>query len=76
MAMILIDARHYGEQLRHARHLLHLSAHETAKILKVSVNELHKYELGRQPIPEDLINKLLHRGLMLSMCRAYNVKRV
>ena len=76
MSIILIDARHYGEQLRHARRLLHLSANETAKILKVSVKDLHQYEMGKQAMPEDLIWKLMHRGLMLSMCRAYNVKRV
>ena len=76
MSIILIDARHYGEQLRRARRMLHVSANETAKILKVSAKELHQYELGKQPMPEDLIWKLMHRGLMLSMCRAYNVRKV
>lgn len=76
MSIILIDARHYGEQLRHARRLLHLSANETAKILKISVGDLHKYELGKLPIPIEMVLVLMHRGLMLSMCRAYNVKRV
>ena len=76
MSIILIDARHYGEQLRHARHLLHLSANDVAKILNVSVKNLHQYELGKQPMPEELIWKIMHRGLMLSMCRAYNVKKV
>ena len=76
MSIILIDARHYGEQLRHARHLLHLSANDVAKILKISVKDLHQYEMGRQPMPIELIFVMMHRGLMLSMCRAYNVKKV
>ncbi len=74
MAMILIDARYYSEQLRHARRMLHLSALDTAKLLKISVNELHKYELGKRPIPSDLIFVLMHRGLALSMCRAYKIR--
>ncbi len=76
MSIILIDARHYGEQLRRARRMLRLSALDVAKMLKISVDELHKYELGKQPIPPDLICVLLHRGLALSACRTYNVNNI
>lgn len=75
MSIILIDARHYGEQLRKARRMLHLSTLDVAKMLKISVDELHKYELGRQPMPAELIFVLMHRGLMLSICRTYNLRK-
>ena len=73
MAIILIDARHYGEQLRHARRMLNMNAATAARLLKISVHDLHRYELGRAPIPPDLICVLLHRGLAMSACRVYNV---
>ena len=76
MSIILVDARHYGEQLRRARRMLRLSALDVAKMLKISVDELRKYELGKQPISPDLICVLMHRGLALSACRTYNVNNI
>ena len=73
MSVVLIDARHYGAQVHRARQMLNINRATTAKMLRVSVQELRGYELGRCPMPPDLICTLLHRGLALSMCRTYNV---
>ena len=75
MSIVLIDARHYGEQLRRARRMLNINCLTAAKLLHLSVRELHMYELGRYPMPPDLICILLHRGLALSLCRSYNIKK-
>ncbi len=75
MSIVLVDTRHYGEQLRRARKMLNINAANAAKLLKISVPELHKYELGRAPIPPDLICVLLHRGLAMTACRLYNVHK-
>ena len=74
MSVVLIDARHYGAQLHRARQMLNMNRATTAKLLRVSVHELRKYELGIQPIPPDMVCTLLHRGLALSLCRTYNVE--
>lgn len=74
MAIILIDARHYGEQLRRARRMLRMNMQTAAHMLNITTHELHQYECGRQPIPHDLVFVLMHRGLALSMCRTFNPK--
>ena len=71
MSVVLVDARHYGEQLRHARHVLKLNRVTAAQLLRVSATDLRNYELGRMPIPPDLLFILMHRGLTISMCRKY-----
>lgn len=69
MAIILIDARHYGAQLRRARRTLRINAENAARMLNITTHELHQYECGRKPISHDLIFVLFHRGLALSQCR-------
>lgn len=69
MAIVLVDAKHYGFQLRYARRMLNMKRRVVAKLLKISVHELHKYEHGIQPIPPELLGVLLQRGLLLSLCR-------
>ena len=73
MSVVLVDARHYGTQLNRARRMLNINRRTAAKMLRTSPTELRNYELGRTPIPSDLICTLLHRGLALTMCRTYNV---
>jgi len=76
MTIVLIDARHYGEQLRRARRTLRMNMENTARMLNITTHELHQYECGRQPIPHDLVFVLMHRGLALSMCRTCNPKNI
>lgn len=71
MSIVLIGARHVGEQLRRARRGLHINTNYAAKILKISVRDLHKYESGKQPVPPDLMCALFHRGLALTAVRTY-----
>ena len=73
MSVVLVGARHYGEQLRRARQMLNINRRTAAKLLRINATELRNYELGRMPIPPDLICTLLQRGLALTMCRTYNV---
>ncbi|MBO7643178.1 MAG: helix-turn-helix transcriptional regulator [Alphaproteobacteria bacterium] len=73
MSVVLVDARHYGTELRRARRMINMNCTTVAKLLKITVHELHKYELGKVPIPPDLICVLLHRGLALSACKTYKV---
>ncbi|MFQ6760228.1 MAG: hypothetical protein ACLRFM_02420 [Alphaproteobacteria bacterium] len=69
MSIVLVDARHYGEQLRRARRSLCMNAATAAQLLKITIHDLHKYELGKQPIPPDILCALLHRGLALTQCK-------
>lgn len=69
MSIVLVDTRHYGEQLRRARRSLNMSTATAAQLLKTTTANLRKYELGKQPIPPDMLCALLHRGLALTQCR-------
>ena len=75
MSIVLVDARHYGEQLRRARRMLNINCLTAAKILHISVHALHKYEKGGCLIPPDVICTLLHRGFAMSVCHVYNAKK-
>ncbi len=69
MSIILIDARAYGQQLRRARESLHMN--KAAVALKISPRDLYLYEIGRLPIPPDLLCALLHRGLALTAVKTH-----
>lgn len=69
MSIVLVDARHYGEQLRRARRSLCMNASQAAQLLKTTIRDLHKYEQGKQPIPPDILCALMHRGLALTQCK-------
>ncbi len=75
MAIILIDARHYGEQLHRARRTMRMNLQDTAHMLNITAHELHQYETGRQPMPHDLVYVLMQRGLALSLCRTHSLPR-
>ena len=69
MSVVLIDAHHYGEQLRRARRALNMNTTTASLLLKITIRDLRKYELGRAPIQPDLLCALLHRGLALTQCK-------
>ncbi|MBR6751748.1 MAG: helix-turn-helix transcriptional regulator [Alphaproteobacteria bacterium] len=71
MSVVLIDARAYGQQLRRARKSLHMNKATVAEILKISPRDLYLYEIGRLPIPPDLLCALLHRGLALTAVKTH-----
>ncbi len=71
MSIVLIDARAYGQQLRRARKSLHMNKATVAEILKISSHDLYLYEIGRLPIPPDLLCALLHRGLALTAVKTH-----
>ena len=61
--MILIDTRYLGNAIKHARRNAKLSRHEMAGYLGVPPRDISKYESGKTIIPQNVLNKLLHRGI-------------
>ncbi len=63
--MVLVDAKYYGYILRTARRRLRIRAKEMAKMLKVSVTDLRRYELGVSVVPENVMLHLMQAGVSL-----------
>ena len=73
MAIVLIDARYFGQILKNTRRQLKLGPTEFAKILRIKTRELHKYEKGTAPIPDHVMYRLLTNGV-LTLCARRNMK--
>ena len=73
MAIVLIDARYFGQILRDARRQVRVRPPEFAKMLKITSHELHNYEKGRVPIPEKIMHRLLSNGI-LTLCARRTMK--
>ncbi len=69
MKVVLADCRHYGYMLRQARQNNHISRSTAAQILHISISQLQQYERGREIIPEQVMLKILHYGLLLLNAR-------
>ena len=67
--VVLVDAKYFGRFLRDARRKQNIRANDAARILKISLKELHCYEGGKEPIPEHVLQSLFHHGYCLLNCR-------
>jgi len=72
--VVLIDAKYFGNMLRNARRKQNIGANDAAKILKISLKELHRYERGLEPIPESILLSMFHHGYCLLSCRRSRYK--
>lgn len=63
--MMLVDAKYYGHALQAARRRLRLRVTEMAKLLKISVADLRRYERGAEVISEGVILRLIQAGMSL-----------
>lgn len=66
---VLIDAKYFGAMMRSARRHQGLGANDTAKILGISLKQLHRYEHGTEPIPESILDSVFYHGFCLMRCR-------
>ena len=66
MAIILVDARHYGHALRTMRKTLHMKQTHAARLLGIDVRDFAAYERGRQYMPDNILDKImLHAFVVL-----------
>ncbi len=63
--MILVDAKYYGHIMKTARRQLRLRTTEVAKMLKISVNDLRRYESGKAVFPESVMMRIMQAGMSL-----------
>lgn len=70
MKVVLVDCRHYGQMLRHARENNHIRRDTAAKLLNITAAQLQQYEQGRTIIPEHAMEKIMHFGLLLLNARS------
>ena len=69
---ILVDNYYFGHALYHARRRAKLTRDEVTKILGLLSRQLHKYENGRELIPESVLYRLFYNGLLMLSARRYN----
>ena len=69
---ILVDSYYFGHALYHARRRAKLTRDEVTKILGLLSRQLHKYENGRELIPESVLYRLFYNGLLMLSARRYN----
>ena len=67
--VVLVDTKYYGAMLRRARQQQNIKRRDAAKIFKISLRELSKYERGQAPVPEEIFMRLLYRGFCLFKCQ-------
>ena len=67
--VVLVDAKYYGNMLRFARKHQGIKTNDAAKMLKISVKQLRRYERGLELIPESMLMALFHRGFCLLRCQ-------
>ncbi len=63
--MTLVDAKYYGKIVTNARKTINLGRKEVAQLLKISPNQLYRYEHGSTPFPEATMMRLMIAGLSL-----------
>ncbi len=65
----LVDSKYFGRALRNARRHNCLSADVVAKMFGISARELHKYEQGKEVIPDNILQSIFYHGFCLLRCR-------
>ena len=69
MAIVLVDARYFGQYLQHARKSLKIKRGECARMFGVSHSELIKIENGRVLMPDKIIQKVMTNGMAMILCK-------
>ncbi len=67
--VVLIDTKYYGAILHRARQEQNVKRRDAAKIFRISLKELRRYERGLDPIPEHILMCLFHRGFCMLKCQ-------
>ncbi|MBO4700611.1 MAG: hypothetical protein J5620_02565 [Alphaproteobacteria bacterium] len=42
---------------------------DLAKMFRISVRQWHRYERGKEPIPENILMAIFHRGFCMLQCK-------
>ena len=61
----LVDTKYYGRLMRHSRRNQAICVADIAKMFGVSVRQLHRYEQGKEIIPENIVQSLFSNGFCL-----------
>ena len=67
--LVMVDARYFGTMLRAARKRQHIKTNDLARMFHISVHQWRKYERGVEPIPENILMSLFHRGMCMLQCK-------
>ena len=67
--VVLVDTKYYGDILRNARRNQSIKTRDAAKIFRVSIRQLRRYERGLDPVPEHILMCLFHRGFCMLKCQ-------
>ena len=67
--VVLIDAKYYGAILHRSRQAQNIKACDAAKMFRISLRELRRYEHGKDPIPENILMALCTRGFCMLRCK-------
>ena len=73
--VILVDSTYFGRALRSARRHNCLAADEVAKMFSIPVRKLHRYEQGKEIIPDNILQSIFYHGYCLLRCRRIPPKR-
>ena len=67
--VVLVDAKYFGNILRCARKHQNMKTKDLAKMFHISVRKWHRYERGKEPIPENILMAIFHRGFCMLKCK-------
>ena len=67
--VVLVDAKYFGNVLRFARKHQCVKVNDVARMFHISVKQWRKYERGIEPIPENILMALFHRGFCMLQCK-------
>lgn len=68
--MILVDNLYFGRLMRSARATARLKRTDAAKMLRITKEKLHKYETGKELIPDFVIERLFYNGWSMLAARS------
>lgn len=71
MRVVLVDVKYFAKYIRGARRQMHINRDECARMLGVSLRELHKIENGSMLIPENVIQRIIINGMTLLLCKRF-----
>ena len=69
MAVVLVDARYFGQYLQHARKSLKIKRGECARMFGVSHSDFIKIENGKMLMPDKIIQKVMTNGMEMILCK-------
>ena len=68
--MILVDNLYFGRLMRRARATARLKRTDAAKMMRITKEKLHRYETGKELIPEFVIERLFYNGWSMLAARS------